>query len=331
MKSSRSFPMIAAAAAAALLSLAACGSEDPGATDGSLRIAVIPKGTTHEFWKAVHAGAEEAAQRLGVEAIWKGPLKEDDRAAQIKVVEDFIARGVDGIVLMPLDNRALEPVATEAAGQGIPVIIADSDLDWDGRVSFVATDNYRGGEMAAEALGGLLGGEGTALMMRYLEGSASTMAREQGFLDKMAADFPGVELVSTNQYAGATTESAYATAENLLQNHGDVKGIFCPNESSVFGMLRALQDAGRAGAVEFVGFDSSPKLLEGLRAEEIDALVLQDPVAMGRMAVEAMVAHLGGGAVEGRIDTGAKVATPTNLDSPEIAALLSPDLSILGE
>ncbi len=327
----KSFPTLPLFLVTALAGLAACGAEENGSAPDALRIAVIPKGTTHEFWKAVHAGAEAAAQQHGVEAIWKGPLKEDDRAAQIKVVEDFIARGVDGIVLMPLDNRALVPVAKEAAGQGIPVIIADSDLDWDGRVSFVATDNYHGGELAAAALGELLGGEGTALMMRYLEGSASTMAREQGFLDKMAADFPGVELVSTNQYAGATTESAYSTAENLLQNHGDVQGIFCPNESAVFGMLRALQDLGKAGSVKFVGFDSSPKLLEGLRAKEIDALVLQDPVAMGRMSVEAMIVHLGGGAIEPRIDTGAKVATPANVDSPEIVALLSPDLSILGE
>ncbi|MBC8329611.1 MAG: substrate-binding domain-containing protein [Planctomycetes bacterium] len=324
----RNLPLLLAAA---LLGLAACGSEGNGTSAGKLRIAVIPKGTTHEFWKAVHAGAEAAARAHGAEVIWKGPLKEDDRAAQIKVVEDFIARGVDGIVLMPLDNRALVPVAKEAAGQGIPVMIADSDLDWDGRVSFVATDNYHGGELAAEALGELLGGQGTALVMRYLEGSASTMAREAGFLDKLAADFPGVEIVSSNQYAGATTESAYSTAENLLQNFGEVSGIFCPNESSAFGMLRALQDSGRAGEARFVGFDSSPKLLEGLRARQIDALILQNPVAMGRLAVEAMVEHLGGGAVEQRIDTGATVATPANLDSAEIAALLSPDLSILGE
>ena len=328
MKSFRTLPLLLAAA---LLGLAACGSEENGSDPGARRIAVIPKGTTHEFWKAVHAGAEAAAQAHGIEAIWKGPLKEDDRAAQIKVVEDFIARGVDGIVLMPLDNRALVPVAKEAAREQIPVIIADSDLDWDGRVSFVATDNYHGGELAAETLGALLGGEGTALMMRYLEGSASTMAREKGFLDKMAADFPGVEIVSSNQYAGATTESAYSPAENLLQPHGEVMGIFCPNESAAFGMLRALQDVGKAGAVKFVGFDSSTKLLEGLRAREIDALILQDPVAMGRMAVEAMIQHLDGGAVETRIDTGAKVATPENLDSAEVAALLSPDLSILGE
>ncbi|RMH03125.1 MAG: sugar ABC transporter substrate-binding protein [Planctomycetota bacterium] len=315
----------------AAAAIAACGGGAADATAGAPRIAVIPKGTTHEFWKAVHAGVEQAARDLGLEAVWKGPLKEDDRASQIRVVEDFIAAGVDGIVLMPLDDRALVPVAKEAAAQGIPVVIADSDLDWDGRVSFVATDNHHGGELAADALAERLGGRGRVLMMRYMEGSASTMAREQGFLDRLAANWPEIEVVSSNQYAGATTESAYQTAENLLQSFPQVDGIFCPNESSTFGMLRALQDAGRAGQVRFAGFDASEKLVAALRAGEIDALVLQDPVAMGRLAVHTLWRHLQGEPVEPRVDTGARVATGDNLDDPAIAALLAPDLSILGE
>jgi ribose transport system substrate-binding protein len=305
--------------------LAACGG---AADDGVRTIAVIPKGTTHEFWKSVHAGAELAARDLGVEVIWKGPLKEDDRTAQIQVVEDFIVRGVDGIVLMPLDDQALVAPAEEAAARGIPVVVGDSDLAWDGRVSFVATDNLQGGRMGGDELARLVGERGEVLMMRYAEGSASTTEREEGFLEAMAV-YPDIEVVSSNQYAGATVESAYQTAENLLNSFPDVDGIFCPNESAAFGMLRALQDAGRAGEVRFVGFDASEKLVEGLRSGAVDALVLQNPVAIGEISVRVLVDHLDGKPVDGRVDTGVSLATPENLDSPEIQDLIAPDLSIL--
>ena len=308
-----------------LLLAASCTA---GEESGRLKIAVIPKGTSHEYWKSVHAGAEAAAQELDVEVLWKGPLIESDRNAQIQVVEDFVTRGVDGIVLMPLDRVALVRPAREAQQAGVPVIIADSDLDWDGRLSFVATDNERGGEMGGEQLAELLGGKGKVILMRYLENSASTTRREEGFLKAMAAN-PGIEIVSSNQYAGPTIEGAQQTAENLLNAFADVDGIFCPCEPAAYGMMRAIQDAGRKGEIKFVGFDGSEKLVAGLEAGQVDALVLQSPVAIGDLSVRAMVAHLRGEDVEGRIDTGVVIATQKNMGSPAIQALLSPDLSIL--
>jgi len=316
-----------------LLLAASCSGGEQGDSmqEGErLQIAVIPKGTTHEYWKSVHAGAEVAARELGVDIIWKGPLIESDRNAQVQVVEDFVTRGVDGIVLMPLDRVALVRPTREAQQAGIPVIIGDSDLDWDGRVSFVATDNEEGGRMGGEKLAELLGGEGKVILMRYLENSASTMRREEGFLSAMAAH-SGIEVVSSNQYAGPTIEGAQQTAENLLNSFSDVDGIFAPCEPAAYGMMRAIHDAGRKGDIKFVGFDGSEKLVAGLSAGQVDALVLQSPVAIGDLAVRAMVEHIGGGAVEGRIDTGVTIATPENMTSPEIQALLSPDLSILDE
>ncbi|QDV04627.1 D-ribose-binding periplasmic protein precursor [Planctomycetes bacterium Poly30] len=308
--------------------LGACGNESEAGAEKALQIAVIPKGTTHEYWKAVHAGAEGAAQELGVQVVWKGPIKEDDRAAQVQVVEDFVVRGVDGIVLMPLDKVALAPPAAEAHGRGIPVVIADSDLDWKDRVSFVATDNHHGGELAGEALAEMLGGDGRVILLRYLEGSASTAEREQGFLDAIAKH-DGIEVISANQYAGASTESAYKASEDLLQSFPSFDGIFCPNESAAFGMLRALQDSGRTKTAKFIGFDASEKLVAALREGEVDALVLQDPVRMGDLAVRACVDRIRGKAVEPRIDTGVVVVKSSEIDKPEVQALLSPDLSIL--
>lgn len=289
-------------------------------------IAVIPKGTTHEFWKSVHAGANKAGREAGVTIAWKGPVREDDRAEQIKVVENFIAARVAGIVLAPLDDKALVPVVKDAIGEGIPVVIIDSDLSFAGRVSFVATDNHAGGAAAAQRLGTLLGGKGKVAMMRYQEGSASTMKREQGFLDALQKKFPEIEVVSSNQYGGATTETAYKTAENLLVRFGELDGIFCPNESTTFGMLRALQDAKRAGAVRFVGFDASSKLVEALGQGQIHGLAVQNPFAMGNLGVKALVDHLAGSPVDKRIDTGVEMITADNMGQPPMQALLSPDL-----
>jgi ribose transport system substrate-binding protein len=209
-------------------------------------------------------------------------------------------------------------------------VVGDSDLAWDGRVSFVATDNAQGGRIGGDELAHLIGERGRVLMMRYAEGSASTTAREEGFLEAIAV-YPDIEVVSSNQYAGATVESAYQTAENLLNSFPELDGIFCPNESAAFGMLRALQDAGRAGALRFVGFDASEKLVEGLRAGEVDALVLQNPVAIGEISVRVLVDHLDGKFVADRIDTGVSLATRENLETSQIQALIAPDLSILGE
>lgn len=316
----------------AALVFSSCGKKEKSASPGTTTIAVIPKGTTHEFWKAIHAGANKAAKESGVEIIWKGPLKEDDREAQISVVEDFITRGVSGIVLAPLDEVALRVPVSDAVRVKIPVVIMDSGLKSDEYISFVATDNYAGGQLAAQRLVELLGGKGKVIMLRYMEGSASTAAREQGFLDAMATT-PGLTVVSSNQYGGATTETAYRASENLLsplkKPDGSlaIDGIFTPNESTAFGMLRALQDGGIAGKVRFVGFDSSIKLVEGLRKKEIDGLVLQNPVRMGYLAVKTMTQHLRGEQVDKRIDTGVAMITPDNMDQPENKELLQPDLS----
>ncbi|SRR5581483_4514250 len=315
----------------AALLMAGCGkgSEPPNSEGRKLRIAVIPKGTQHEFWKSVHAGAADAAKELGVEIIWKGQAQENDREGQIRVVEDFVTQKVDGIVLAPLDDTALRSPVIDAQKSGIPVLIIDSDLKDVDTVSFVATDNLKGGEMAGENLAKLIGGRGRVVMMRYQVGSASTTFREEGFLNAMK-NYPNITVVSSNQYAGATTETAQKTSENLLtplkkpDGTLGIDGIYCPNESSTFGMLRTLQDNGWAGKVKFVGFDASEKLVEGLRSGQIDGLVLQDPHAIGYLGVKTLVASMKGAKVEKRIDTGAKFVTKANMDSPEMARLLAP-------
>jgi ribose transport system substrate-binding protein len=316
--------------AAAFAAICSCEKKGVEPKSGKWVIAVIPKGTTHEFWKSIHAGAVKAGQELNVEIIWKGPLKEDDRESQINVVEDMISRGVSGIVLAPLDNTALRTPVANAVGSGISVVIIDSALDSNDYTSFVATDNYVAGKKGGKYLAELLGGKGKVAMLRYAEGSASTMAREQGFLDAVK-EYKDIEVVSSNQYGGATTESAYRASENLLaplkKSDGtlSIDGIFACNESTTFGMLRALQDGGLAGKVKFVGFDSSEKLVQALAAGQIDALVLQNPLNMGYLGVKTIVEHLRGQPVAKKIDTGSAVATRENMNTVEMKELLSPD------
>src|SRR5271170_2597130 len=162
-------PLLCLALCAGLLSFAGCGKPPE---EKSFVIAVIPKGTTHEFWKAVHAGAIKAqrefeGQGVKLDVLWKGPLREDDRDQQIQVVENFTSRHVSGMVLAPLDSQALANPVASAAQSGIPVVVIDSALKSDKIVSFVATDNFHGGQLAGERLGQLLGGKGNVILFRY--------------------------------------------------------------------------------------------------------------------------------------------------------------------
>lgn len=321
---------------AALVLIAGCAKKAQGPTETAIKqarltIAVIPKGTMHVFWKTVHAGAVKASKELGVDIIWKGPIKEDDRDAQIAVVEDFIAKDVSGIVLAPLDDTALRSPVANAAKSGIPVVIFDSGLAGSDYISFVATDNHKGGRIGGEYLAKILNGKGNVILLRYNEGSNSTMERERGFLEAMAEQ-KGIKVVSSNQYGGVTPESSYKASENLLMRFKkpdgtlDVQGIFTPNESTTFGMLRALQDGGFAGKVKFVGFDSSTQLIDGMKKGQIQGLVLQNPMKMGYLGVKTLVRNLRGEQVEKRVDTGVVLVTPENMSTPDIRELLYPNL-----
>jgi ribose transport system substrate-binding protein len=310
-----------------------CLGPDLSAADKAYTVAVIPKGTTHEFWKAINAGAfkardELAAQGTKVEVIWKGPLKEDDRDQQIQTVENFTTRRVSGIVLAPLDSQALVRPVNNAVRSKVPVVIFDSGLKSDNYVSFVATDNYKGGVLAAEHLGKLLDGKGNVILLRYAVGSASTEEREAGFLDTLKKKHPGIKLISSDQYAGPTRETSYTASQNLLNRHGrEVDGIFCPNENSTIGMTKALRDIGRAGGkVKMVGFDAGSQSVADLKSGDVQGLVVQNPLFMGYKAVLTLIEHLQGKPVEKRIDTGVVLVTAENAEKPETKELLHPPL-----
>jgi ribose transport system substrate-binding protein len=293
---------------------------------------VIPKGTTHEFWKSIEAGARKAERELAaqgskVRVIWEGPLREDDRDQQIQVVENFTSRGVAGMVLAPLDSQALVAPVASAVQAGIPVVVIDSGLKSDRHISYVATDNYLGGRLAGDHLAKLMEGRGNVILLRYQVGSASTEERERGFLDALAAH-PEMRLISEDQYAGPTRETGYQASQNLLNRFGkEVQGVFCPCEPPTIAMAKALRDIGKGGGqVKMVGFDSGTQSVEDLKNGDLQGLVVQNPVKMGYLGVMTLVQHLKGEPVPKMIDTGVMLATRENMNEPEVRDLLNPPL-----
>lgn len=306
----------------ALLALAACLSGGCQERPEGLRIIVIPKGMTHEFWQSIHRGAQRAADDLAlegerVEVIFDGPLRERDMMEQIEIVDRRVATGADGIVLAPQHSQIMSAVVRRATREGVPVVVIDSGLaEKDLIAKYVATDNYNGGWMAAEHLARVLTAEGKTepklILLRYAIGSESTEKREQGFLDYFdpsrtnpkrprTGPPPKVTWLDTDHYAGATRDSAERAAGPVVQRYRDeVDAIFAPNESSASGTLDVLRSQGlnMAGRgtrkVHLMAFDSSKPLLQAIADGDVDGSIIQDPYYMGYLGVYTLVRHIRG-------------------------------------
>ena len=212
--------------------LGSCGKS------GKRTIAVIPKGRSHLFWQSVHAGAIAAARETGVEIAWNGPSTETDFNGQIQIVESMINRRVDAIALAPIDKKVMVGVVERAAREKIPVIIFDSPVDTDKFVSQVATDNYAAGKMAADRVGAILKGKGKVIIVACQVGAASTMAREQGFEDKIKEAFPEIKILD-KRYGMSEVAPSRTVAENMLTAFPEVDAVFASNESSSMGAALA--------------------------------------------------------------------------------------------
>lgn len=236
----------------------------------------------------------------------------------------MINRRLAGIVLAPVDRRALVAVVERAARQGIPVSIFDSAIDSERIVSYVATDNTEGGRIAARRLGELLNGKGKVGVIGFMPGSASTMEREDGFQDEMRTRFPGIEIAGV-QFGMADRAKAMAETENLLTAHPDLAGLFADNESSSSGAVQALKSRA-AKNVKLVAFDASEQLIADLRSGVIDSLVVQNPFRMGYESTRAIGLKLAGQTPAAKIDSGVTLVRRDELDKPEIRDLLFPDI-----
>lgn len=261
-------------------------------------IAVIPKGSTHEFWKEVEQGAMEAGKEFGVNVTFRGPKYDDDTTSQIKLVETFIKQGIDAIVLAPNNKKDLVPIVKKALNNGIKIIIIDSSLDGDYYDSFIATDNFLAGKMAGEKLAQIIGKKKKAGIIRYYKNNSSTDLREAGFMEAMKEK--NIE-VTIDVYGGATIGTTYRKGLEILNTNPDVAGFFTPNESSTVGMAKALIETKMAGKYALVGFDRSSEIKEFLTNKIVNGVIIQQPVKMGYLGVKAAIDSLKGIKPEKRV------------------------------
>ena len=301
-----------------LLLLASCTREK------KTIVGVVPKGANHIFWQTVHAGAIKAAQEYGFEVEWNAPTLEIDSSRQIEIVDSMVNRKLAGIVLAPVDKKALVGVVERAAKAGVPVSIFDSGIDTKQRIAYVATNNEEGGRMAARRLGEAIQGKGKVVVIGFMPGSASTMEREHGFQDEMRTKFPDVNVVGL-QFGMADRAKALAVTENVLTAHPDLAGLFADNESSSAGAVQALKSRNAKG-VKMVAFDASDQLIADMKAGWIDSIVVQNPFKMGYESTKAIGMHLKGEKPAELVDSGATLVKPEDLEKPEIKELLFPDI-----
>ena len=296
-----------------------------GQDRSGIRIAVIPKETASAFWEGVHQGALKARQEENVEIIWTGPEIETDRERQIQIVEDALAQQVSGIVLAPNDRKALIPVVEKAYAKNIPCVIIDSGVDTDKYLSYLATDNYRGGALAAERLGEILQGKGKVILVEWIPNAASTDARTKGFRDTLAEKFPDIQIVDSKYPTPPTVAKVREITEDMLTKNTEVHGLFACNATTAAGALQALRSPGQAQrGIKMIGFDAWDSLVEGLKSNEIDSLIIQNPFKMGYEGVKTIVRKLRDQQVPPqKVDTGVELVTKARLSEPEIKNLLS--------
>lgn len=284
------------------------------------QILVSPKGLVHSFWVTVKSGADSAGKELGANVIWKGPTLETDISGQIAIIEDYINKGVDAIVLAACDATALVNTVKKAAEKNIPVITIDSGLDSDIPLSFIATDNVAAAMKAADALAELIDKKGKVACIPFIPGAATSNMRESGFLTGIK-NYPDIQ-VAAIQYSQSEVAMGMAITEDILTAHPDLKGIFAANEAGTIGVVQGLKSKNKVGQVKVVGFDAAPNEILALNDKTLDALIVQDPFKMGYLGVKTALQALKGETVEKRIDTGVYVVTRENINSPELKKLL---------
>ncbi|MBI1898893.1 MAG: substrate-binding domain-containing protein [Acidobacteria bacterium] len=284
-------------------------------------IAVIPKGTSHVFWLSVEQGALAAGKEFNVDILWNGPVQETEYTRQMQILDSMISRHVDGIAVAAAERKALLSSIDRAASEGIPLTVFDSGVDTTNYLSYVATDNLEGGRLGARTLAGLLKGKGKVAMIMHAPGSASTMDRERGFTEVIEKEFPGIRIAAT-QFGMSDRAKALAAAENILNAHPDLNGMFASSEPSSVGCALAIKSRGLEDKVALAAFDSSESMIADLRRGAIDAMVVQDPYRMGYEAVKTVVDKLNGRQPPKQIDLPARVVRREDLDKPEIRRLL---------
>jgi ribose transport system substrate-binding protein len=315
------------ATAAVALTVAACGgsSGDAGAQGGGggeqqPYIAIVSKGFQHQFWQAVQKGAEQEAAAQGARITFEGPATEQDIEAQVTMLTNALARQPDALGFAALDSRAAAPLLQQAQSASIPVIAFDSGVDSPIPVTTAATDNKAAAAEAAKHMAEALGGTGKVAMVVHDQTSRSGIDRRDGFMEWMQANAPGIEVLAP-QYGGGDQAKSADITKSILAANPDVKGVYGSNEGSAIGVVRGVQESGVTG-LTVIGFDSGAAQIEAIRNGTMIGAITQNPVGMGQQLVDAAIKATRGESLPPVIDTGFYWYDQSNIDSPEIQAVL---------
>jgi ribose transport system substrate-binding protein len=293
-------------------------------------IPIIVKDTTSFYWQIVLAGARKAGQDLGVNVPELGAQAETDINGQISILENAVSGSPAAIVIAPTERSALGAPITEAA-QSVPIIGIDSSAESDAFSSFLTTDNVQGGRIAADGLAAAIEAatgkiEGEVAIITNSPNAGSLEERRQGFMEQLAAEYPGLTLVA-DKYADGQAATGLNITTDLLTANPNLVGIFASNLIQAQGAGQAIAENGAAEKVALIGFDSDDKLIGFLKDGTIDALVVQDPYRMGYDGIKTALAVSKGETVEKFVDTGANLITTANMDEPRSQELLNPQVN----
>lgn len=283
-------------------------------------IPLISKGFQHQFWQAVKAGADQAADEYGVRITFEGPDNETMVDRQIDMLAAALANNPAAIGFAALDSQAAIPLLRQAADANIPVVAFDSGVDSDIPVATATTDNVAAAALAADKMAELLGGKGKVAVVAHDQTSRTGIDRRDGFLNQMASAYPNIEIVSVQYGAGDQLQST-EVAKAILTANPDLAGMFGTNEGSAIGIVNAVREMGSKG-LAVIGYDSGKAQTDAIREGLMAGAITQNPVGIGYETVKAALAAINGEKLPTIIDTGFYYYDKSNIDNPEIQAVL---------
>lgn len=308
------------AAAALALAGSLIGSGTQAMAQDKMLVPLISKGFQHQFWQAVKTGAEKAGEELGVTVTFEGPDNETQVDKQLDMLAAALANKPAAIGFAALDSQAAIPLLRQAQEAKIPVIAFDSGVDSDIPVATAATNNVAAAALAADKMAELLGGKGKVAVVAHDQTSRTGIDRRDGFVNRMKEGHPEIEIVAI-EYGGGDHLKSTEITKALLAANPDLNGIFGTNEGSAIGVVNGVRELGTQG-LTVVGYDSGKAQTDAIRNGQMAGAITQNPVGIGYETVKAAVAAAKGEKVEPNIDTGFFWYDKTNIDSPEIAAVL---------
>jgi len=322
MKLTRFSGLVAASMTLALLVGACGGGASPTPTTGAKPyIAIVSKGSQHQFWQAVQKGATDAAATLGATITYEGPASESEVDKQLTMLQTALDKKPKAICFAALDSKAATPLLEKAQAAGIPVVGFDSGVDSDIPVTTVSTDNIAAAGEAADQMAKLIGEAGKVAVIVHDQTSQTGTTRRDGFVNRMKEKYPNIEVVAIEYGAGDPVKSA-DLAKAIMTANPDLKGFFGGNEGSAKGVLNALKETGKEGKIVAIGYDSGQQQIDAIKSGVMAGAITQNPVGIGAKCVEAAMDAIAGKTLDKNIDTGYYWYDKTNIDKPEIQAVL---------